>query len=76
MFHVTYASPISRGRAEVIEDIVPVYNVPVTIRLDRAPVSLRLVPDLDPLPFTYEGGYLKFVIPCVNCHQAVKIQMD
>ena len=76
VFHVTYASPISRGRAEVIEDIVPVYNVPVTIRLDHAPVSLRLVPDLDPIPFTYEGGYLKFVIPCVNCHQAVEIQMD
>lgn len=75
VFHASYASPVSRGRTEVIEDIVPIYNVPVSVRLDSAPASVKLVPENTEIEAEYADGELKFVIPCVNCHQAVEIQM-
>ena len=75
VFHLSYASPISRGRTEVIEDIVPIYNTPVSIRLNAGPESVRLVPENEALDFAYEDGTLRFTVPCVNCHQAVEIQM-
>ena len=76
VFHASYASPISRGRTEVIEDIVPIYNVPVSVRLPAAPVSVKLVPENEPIDAEYADGILKFTIPCVNCHQAVEIRVE
>ena len=74
VFHAAYASPIKRGAAEVIEDIVPLYNVPVSIRMEKKPARVKLVPAGTELHFTYENGVLSFVIPCVDCHQAVEIK--
>ncbi len=73
VFHAAYASPVKRGAAEVIEDIVPLYNVPVSIRMESKPSRVSLVPAMTELHFTYENGILSFVIPCIDCHQAVEI---
>lgn len=76
IFHVSYASPIQRGRVSVLEDIVPLVQVPVTVRLDRAVKAVTLVPDRKAIPFTWENGVLTFTIPCVDCHQAVEIKTE
>ncbi len=35
VLHLLYASPIQRGSVRVIEDLVPLYNAPVTFDLDK-----------------------------------------
>lgn len=76
VLHTAYASPIQRGWASVIEDIVPLYQVRAEIDLPRPAVRVRLVPSLEELPFEQTDGCLRFAIPCVNGHQAVEIDVE
>ena len=76
IFHVSYASPVQRGIVSVIEDIVPLIDVPVKIRLDQRVTSVRLVPQQETIAFTQENGVLQFAIPRVNCYQAVEIKTE
>ncbi len=72
--HLLFAHTTNRGlKTEVIQDVVPLYNVPVTIRLDRAPASVTLEPSGEALPFTYENGILSYTVPRVEIHQMVCI---
>ena len=76
VFHAAYASPIQRGRASVIEDIVPIYQVRVEIDLPKTASRVRLVPAREEIPFEQKDGRLTFVIPCVNGHQSVEIDVE
>ena len=76
VFHAAYASPIQRGRASVIEDIVPIYQVRVEINLPKAVKRVRLVPAREEIPFEQKNGRLAFTIPCVNGHQSVEIDVE
>lgn len=73
--HALYASPVRRGAdTEIIEDIIPLYNIAVSVRTDRAPKSVRLVPEGEELPFAYENGRVSFTIPKIDCWQMTEIQ--
>ncbi len=73
--HALYASPVRRGKdTEVIEDILPLYQVKASVRSDRAPASVKLVPEGESLPFTYENGRIFFEIPKIDCWQMIEIQ--
>lgn len=72
--HILYASPVKRGeKTEVIEDIIPLYNIDVKVKLDSAPKSVSLVPENKELPFEYDGGYVSFTVPKVDCWQITEI---
>ena len=76
IFHVSYASPVQRGRVAAIEDIVPLVQVPVSIRMEKPVRSVALVPERQTIPFTWEKGILQFTIPRVECYQAVEIKTE
>lgn len=70
--HLLYASPVKRGAGvEVIEDIIPVYNINVTVRTDKPVYRAYLAPQLDDIPFKRENGAVTFMVPCVNNHQMI-----
>ena len=74
--HILYASPVKRGEGvEVIEDILPVQNIRVEIRLPDGETvkSVRLVPQGVPISFTQQNGTVSYVVPEVLCHQMVEI---
>ena len=75
VLHAAYGSPVSRGRTLVIEDLPPIHQVPVTVRLDEQVKKVTLVPQNEKIPFTQKDGSISFTIPCVQCHQAVEIQI-
>ncbi len=75
VFHAAYGSPIQRGRTSVIEDLPPIYQVSVSVRMDEEVRRVTLVPDGCEIPFEQTNGWLNFTIPCVNCHQAVEIKV-
>ena len=54
--HLLYAVPVQRGEdIEVIEDIVPVYDIRVELRVPEKITGVRLVPQNTRLPFEQEG---------------------
>ncbi len=68
--HLLYASPVKRGNGvEIIEDILPVYNVSVSIRTDKNISRVYLAPQMEEIPFTYENGRVTVQIKKLECHQ-------
>ena len=56
---------------EVIEDIVPLFNVEVSARL--AATRARLVPQGDELPLRRVGDRIEFTVPRLELHQMVAL---
>ncbi len=76
MVHLLYASPVKRGAGvEVIEDILPVYDIEVAVRAETSPKEVTLAPQGEKLPFRYEDGYVRFVVPRLECHQMVALAL-
>ncbi|HPD16498.1 MAG TPA: beta-galactosidase trimerization domain-containing protein [Planctomycetota bacterium] len=72
ILHLLYATPINRGRGiEVIEDVVPLYDVPVSLKLRARRVTL--VPEGKPLRFTRRKGRIEFTVPRLEMHQMIAL---
>lgn len=72
--HLLYGSPVKRGEnVEVIEDIIPVYNIDIKLKSNTMPKSVTLVPEKIKLPFEHKEGYIAFTVPEVNCWQIAEI---
>jgi hypothetical protein len=69
--HLLYAPALQRGRCLVIEDLVPLYDIPLQIRVPQAIERATLVPGGDALAVERAGDTVSVVIPVVHCHQAV-----
>ena len=70
--HLLYASPVKRGNGiEVIEDIVPIYNVELAIKTNRKINKVYLAPQKEDIDFTYDNGYISVKLAKLECHQMV-----
>ena len=75
--HLLYASPVKRGAdVEVIEDIVPLQNVAVSLRLPRRVVGVFTAPQGQELAFVQEGKRLLFIVPRLECHQMIALKYE
>ncbi len=85
VLHLLYAAPVLRGGVvggaaaeegrpvEIIEDLVPLYDIPVDMEVNAPVRSVRLVPEGTDLPFEVAEGRIRFIVPRVLCHQMVEI---
>ncbi len=74
ILHLLYAHTTKRGRnTEVIEDIVPVYNIEVSLKSDK-PEKVILVPQNEEIDFEYDNGTVKFTVPEVYIHQMISVE--
>ncbi|MNP15158.1 Beta-galactosidase trimerization domain protein [compost metagenome] len=75
--HLLYNTPVKKGRVEVIEDIVPLYNIPVTLRLPEPVKRIYLAPQGTELPFTAgsNGQTVSFTLPLLENHQMVVLDV-
>lgn len=70
--HLLYATPVRRGTGvEIIEDIVPLYNIALTLRTDKPIKRVYLAPTGEELPFVAENGSVTLTVPTIDCHQMV-----
>ncbi|MCC3371628.1 beta-galactosidase trimerization domain-containing protein [Cohnella sp. REN36] len=70
--HLLYASPVRRGNGiEVIEDLVPIRDVTVSLRVPSAVSSVTLEPGGRPLAYDQADGTVRYTVPEVLCHQMV-----
>ena len=74
--NVTYAAPVKRGEAEIIEDIIPVYNIPFTIQVAEEIRSVYLPLKGQYLEFSKEAGKITFTLPVLNCHETILLSYE
>ena len=75
MLHLLYAHTTVRGvNTEVIEDTVPLYNVKCSVKCDKKPSKISLVPSGEELDFDFSNSRAEFTVPEVNIHQMVVIE--
>lgn len=73
--HLLYASPVKRGESvEVIEDILPVYNTTVTLRVPYEVKKVHLAPQMEEIAFRQEDGILSYIVDRFECHQMVVVE--
>jgi hypothetical protein len=59
---------------DIIEDVIPLHDVGLEIKVSKPAKRVTLVPQESDLPFTQNGGYVRTSIPRVNGYQAVAIE--
>ena len=72
--HLIYASPVKRGSTEVIEDIVPLYDVEISLAVAEAPERIYLAPSREEIPFRFDGRRAQFAVPKVELSQILVIE--
>lgn len=77
--HSLYASPVRRGEfggrpVDVIEDIIPVSNTEVSLRLDKKISKAYLAPQMIDIEFTQQDGVIRYAIDRFECHQMVVLE--
>lgn len=58
---------------DTIEEVIPLYNRKMSIRMEVQPRTVRIVPELLELEFYYKDEYVHFTIPEMNGHTMVEI---
>ncbi|MDQ2730657.1 MAG: alpha-L-fucosidase [Armatimonadota bacterium] len=70
--HLLHYSPERRANnLDLVEDIVPLHNVPLSLNLDHEPKSVYMAPDRRAVPFTYANGRAEVQVPEVRGHAMV-----
>lgn len=72
--NMVYASPVKRGKAEVIEDIVPLYNIQLALQTDKTVSRVYLGLTSEELPFEIQNGRVCFTVPALCCHASVVVE--
>ena len=74
VLHLLHYVPERRGQDfDVIEDVLPVYDVAVSVKLPGPVAGVRRVPDGETLAFSETKGRLNFTVPKLDGHQIVEI---
>ena len=72
--HLLHYVPERRGQAfDVLEDVLPLYDVAVSVRVPRAVTGVRCVPEGEAIAYAQEDGRLVFTLPRLEGHQMVEI---
>ncbi len=73
--HLLYATPVQRGKGIcVIEDIVPLYNVEVSAKLDKKVKKAYLAPQMQEIAFEQKDGRVNYTVEKLDCHQMVVLE--
>ena len=74
ILQLLYAQPVLRGvNTEIIEDIVPLYNVKVRLKANKRPEYVYSHTQKGNTDFTYENGVLQFTVPKLLNHEILVI---
>ncbi len=69
--HLLYGPALLRGRCLVIEDLVPLYDIPLAIRVPEMVKKVYLAPQRQDMDFEQADDTVRITVPKVECHQAV-----
>jgi Hypothetical glycosyl hydrolase 6/Beta-galactosidase trimerisation domain len=70
--HILHYSPQRRTPSlDIVEDIVPLFDIKLSLKTPRKPTRVYLAPDKSPLEFQYANGRTETVIPRIEGHAMV-----
>lgn len=73
--HLLYAVPVKRGNGvEIIEDIIPVYNISATVRVTKKITKVYLAPEMTQIPFKQNENEVTYTVPEINNHAMVVLE--
>ena len=73
--HLLYAVPVTQGKnTQIIEDIQPVYDVTVILRLPQKVNRVYLAPQMTDILYTQAGDAVSYTVPKIDCHQMVVLE--
>lgn len=73
--HLLYAVPVKRGEGvEVIEDIVPIYDIQVQLQVEQNIEKVYLAPQMTEVEFCQADNKITYTVEKVNCHQMVVLE--
>ncbi len=74
LLHLLHYVHQRRGQSlDIIEDVIPLHNVEVSIRAEQAPAAVQLVPEQQPVAWTWVDDYVRLTVPQVNGYQIVQL---
>jgi hypothetical protein len=59
------------GKLDLVEDIVPLYDVPMSLKLAKKPKRVYSAPEEEEIPFDYSEGRVNLLVPEVEGHAMV-----
>lgn len=74
--HLLYAPPQLRGKSLVIEDMPPLHDVAVELRVAQPIARAWLAPQGEELALERGNGSVRVVVPKIEGHQAVVFECD
>ncbi len=75
VLHLLHYIPERRGvDFDVIEDVIPLFNVKLSVKVGKKVKEVVAVPDREKLPFENKNGRVEFTLPKLNGHQMVALQ--
>jgi hypothetical protein len=70
--HLLQYVPERRAKGlDIVEDIVPLFNIPLSLKYPKAPRQVYLAPDKTPIPFEYLAGRVNLRVPTIKGHAMV-----
>ena len=73
VLHLLHYIPERRGKKfDTVEDVIPVYEIGLTLNLPKKVTGVRLVPEGEALRFE-QGDALTFILPRLEGHQMVEL---
>lgn len=76
VLHLLHYVPVRRGADfDVVEDVIPLFDVKVSVRSPGRVKAARLVPDGPDLEVRRRRGWVEFTVPEVRGHQMVELRL-
>ena len=72
--NLAYASPSRRGSAEIIDDIVPIYDLNLKVNVPERIKRVYLPLKNKELAFEAEDGEIEFLLPKLLCHETIVLE--
>ena len=69
-----YIAERKSRKMDIVDSKIPLYNINVEVKQSEAPQKVYLAPAGKEIPFTFENGYVKVMIPEINGHTMLVLE--
>ncbi|MBQ7355985.1 MAG: hypothetical protein IJW66_01155 [Clostridia bacterium] len=72
--NLTYATPMTRGAAQIIDEMLPVHDIKIEVNIPEKVKSVKLPLQDKTLEFSSSDGKVSFTLPRLHCHETIIIE--
>jgi hypothetical protein len=66
-----YAAERRTEKLDLIEDVVPIFDIPLSLKLAKGPKRVYMAPEEASVPFEYLAGRVNLRVPEINGHAMI-----